>query len=264
MNSIGVTCSKFTRISLEREIRIGAVSYLNTKPLLYGLSHSLFPFAHQLSLDYPSNLVKALQNDHIDLGLIPVAALLDLPTYQLASDYCIGAIGEVASVCLYSDVPIEQVKTIRLDYQSRTSVMLCKLLMKEFYGKKVAYIAANNDQELLDFKEDTASLIIGDRALRLNGKTQYRIDLAGKWVEMTGLPFVFAAWVSKLKMEPTVVSCFNDAVGFGVHHLDRVIAEMNNEGLDLETYFKKNISYNLDEKKQMGLNLFLEKIKQLP
>lgn len=239
------------------------MSYLNTKPLLYGLRHSLFPFAHQLSLDYPSNLVKALQNDQIDLGLIPVAALLDLPTYQLASDYCIGAIGEVASVCLYSDVPIEQVKTIRLDYQSRTSVMLCKLLMREFYGKEITYIAANNDQELLDFKEDTASLIIGDRALRLNRKNQYRIDLAGKWVEMTGLPFVFAAWVSKLKMEPTVVSCFNDAVGFGVHHLDRVIAEMNNEGLDLETYFRKNISYNLDEKKQMGLNLFLEKIKQL-
>ena len=248
---------------VERKIRVGAVSYLNSKPLIYGLSHSLFPLSHQLSLDYPSNLVKALQNDQIDLGLIPVAALLDLPTYQIASQYCIGAIGEVASVCFYSDVPIEQVKTIRLDYQSRTSVMLCKILMKEFYGKEVFYTAANNDQELLDFREETASLIIGDRALRLNGKTKYSIDLAGKWVEMTGLPFVFAAWVSKLKMESTVVSCFNDAVGFGVHHLDRVIAEVDNEGLDLVTYFKKNISYNFDENKQIGLNLFLEKIKQL-
>ena len=261
MTSIGVTCSKFTRISLEREIRIGAVSYLNTKPLLYGLSSAPFPF--QLSLDYPANLVKSLQNDQIDIGLIPVAALLQLPNYQLVSDYCIGAVGEVASVCLYSNVPINEVKKIKLDYQSRTSVMLCKLLMQDFFKKEVLYLPTKDDQDLLDFKEDTASLLIGDRALRLNGKTKYKIDLAASWIEMTGLPFVFAVWVSKQQLSSGFLSSFNETVGYGVQNLDKVIAEMDTQGLDLATYYKKNISYFFDEKKQQGMRLFLEKIKQL-
>jgi chorismate dehydratase len=261
MTSIGVTCSKFTRISLEREIRIGAVSYLNTKPLLYGLSNASFPY--QLSLDYPANLVKSLQNDQIDIGLIPVAALLQLPNYQLVTDYCIGAVGEVASVCLYSNVPLNEVKKIKLDYQSRTSVMLCKLLMEEFFKKEIAYVATKDDQDLLDFEEDTASLLIGDRALRLNGKTKYKIDLAATWIEMTGLPFVFAVWVSKQQLSSVFVDAFNKAVGEGVHNLDKVIEGMDNQGLDLDTYYKKNISYLFDEKKQQGMRLFLEKIKQL-
>mgnify|MGYP003858784159 CR=1 FL=1 len=82
MNSIGVTCSKFTRISLEREIRIGAVSYLNTKPLLFGLNEKHFSYPFQLTLDYPANLVKAIQEDKIDIGLLPVAAILQLENFQ--------------------------------------------------------------------------------------------------------------------------------------------------------------------------------------
>ena len=150
---------------MEREIRIGAVSYLNTKPLLFGLNKDHFSYPFQLTLDYPANLVKAIQEDRIDIGLLPVAAILQLDNFQVVSKYCIGALGDVASVCLYSNVPIEKVKKVKLDYQSRTSVLLCKLLLKEFYKLPVEFVATDNDQELLELNEDSASLIIGDLSL---------------------------------------------------------------------------------------------------
>jgi chorismate dehydratase len=248
---------------LEREIRIGAVSYLNTKPLLFGLNQEHFGYPFQLTLDYPANLVKAILEDHIDIGLLPVAAILQLDTFQVVSKYCIGAVGEVASVCLYSNVPIEQVKKVKLDYQSRTSVLLCKLLLKEFYNQPVEFVHAINDQELLHFDEISASLIIGDRALRLNGKTNYRYDLAATWKEMTGLPFVFAVWVSKKNMPAEFIQAFDEAVGFGVNNLDQVVEEIGDIDIDLQTYYKQNISYVFDEQKKKGMELYLGKVKHL-
>ena len=248
---------------MEREIRIGAVSYLNTKPLLFGLNEDQFSYPFKLTLDYPANLVKAIQNDSIDIGLLPVAAILHLDTFQVVSKYCIGAIGEVASVCLYSNVPIEQVKMVKLDYQSRTSVLLCKLLLKEFYKQSVEFVHAANDQELLDFDGDSASLIIGDRALRLNGKTNYRYDLAADWMELTGLPFVFAVWVSKKNMSPEFINAFDVAVGIGVNSLDQVVKEIGTIDIDLQTYFKKNISYAFDDQKKKGMELYLDKVKEI-
>jgi chorismate dehydratase len=248
---------------LEREIRIGAVSYLNTKPLLFGLHKGHFNHSFQLFLDYPANLVKAMQENKIDIGLLPVAALAQLEHFQVVSSYCIGAVGEVASVCIYSNVPIEQVKKMKLDYQSRSSVMLCKILLKEFYHQPVEFELTQQDEELLSFSEDTASLLIGDRALRLNGKTKYRYDLAADWKKMTGLPFVFAVWVSKENMPSAFIDSFDEAVGFGIQELDTVVAEIGAIDIDLETYFKKNISYRFDEEKQKGMELYLQKIKDL-
>jgi chorismate dehydratase len=207
--------------------------------------------------------VKAIQEDRIDIGLLPVAAILQLDNFHVVSKYCIGALGEVASVCLYSNVPIEKVKKVKLDYQSRTSVLLCKLLLKEFYKQPVQFVQATNDQVLLDFDDDSASLIIGDRALRLNGKTNYRYDLAEAWKEMTGLPFVFAVWVSKKNMPAEFIQAFDEAVGLGVNNLDQVVAEIGLIDIDLETYYKKNISYTFDEQKKQGMELYLEKVRQL-
>lgn len=248
---------------MEREIRIGAVSYLNTKPLLFGLNEDHFSYPFQLTLDYPANLVKAIQEDRIDIGLLPVAAILQLDTFQVVSKYCIGAVGEVASVCLYSNVPIKEVKKVKLDYQSRTSVLLCKLMLKDFYKQPVEFIVADNDQELLDFDDTSASLIIGDRALRLNGKTNYRYDLAAAWKEMTNLPFVFAVWVSKKNMPSEFIQSFDQAIGLGVNSLDQVVEQIGVIDIDLQTYYKKNISYVFDEQKKRGMELYLEKVKQL-
>lgn len=248
---------------MEREIRIGAVSYLNTKPLLYGLNKEHFKYPFELSLDYPANLVKAMQEDKIDIGLLPVAAILQLDQFHVVSSYCIGAIGEVASVCLYSDVPLSEVKKVKLDYQSRTSVLLCKLLLRDYYKQPVEFVVAQNDQELLELSDDSASLIIGDRALRLNGKTKYRYDLAADWFAMTGLPFVFAVWVSKQEIQPDLIDAFERAVGYGIQEIDQVLSGVGITDLDLETYFKKNISYPFDEAKKKGMELFLSKVRSL-
>ncbi len=248
---------------MEREIRIGAVSYLNTKPLLFGLNKGHFEYPFQLVLDYPANLVKAMQEDKIDIGLLPVAALAHLDHFQVVSSYCIGAIGEVASVCMYSNVPIERVKKVKLDYQSRSSVMLCKLLFKEFYKQPVEFESAHHDEDLLSFSDESASLLIGDRALRLNGKTNYRYDLAADWQKMTGLPFVFAVWVSKQTMPSAFIASFDKAVGFGIQEVDKVVAEIGSVDIDLETYFKKNISYHFDAEKKKGMELYLQKINDL-
>ncbi len=114
---------------MDSKIRVGAVSYLNTKPLVYGFDNGLMKDDIELSFEYPSLLAEQLKNDEIDIGLIPVAAIPSLPESHIITNVCIGASGSVASVCLFSDVPIEEIKFIYLDYQSRTSVALLKVLL---------------------------------------------------------------------------------------------------------------------------------------
>ena len=119
---------------LGKKIRVGIVNFLNTKPLLYGLERS--PICDQIELkgDYPSKVAQLLLDNEIDLGLVPVAVLPLLPEYHIVGDYCIGTEGEIASVALFSDVPMHEIKKVYLDYQSMTSVALLKYLMKEYWG----------------------------------------------------------------------------------------------------------------------------------
>jgi chorismate dehydratase len=245
---------------LERKIRIGAVSYLNTKPLLYGLENGSIKDDIELILDYPANLVKALKLDQIDIGLIPVAALLDLDTYQIVSDYCIGTDGEVASVAVFSEVPIDQIETVILDYQSRTSVMLCKILFEHHWKKEVRFIHAADESYIQEIKGSVAGLVIGDRALRIKNKFNHIYDLGMGWKEMTGLPFVFAAWVAKKNLDPVFLNAFNDSNRTGIEAIEHVCGLWNFPEYSLATYFNNNISYHLDEKKRQGMHHFLELI----
>jgi len=149
---------------LDRKIRVGAVSYLNTKPLLYGIRRSAVMEDVELKIDYPSKIASMLLNDEIDLGLVPVAIVPQMKKHYFNGDYCIGSDGPVASVCLFSEVPIEKVKTILLDYQSRSSVQLVRILAKKYW---------NIDPEFVDGGEEfrkqiigsVAAVVVGDRAL---------------------------------------------------------------------------------------------------
>jgi chorismate dehydratase len=132
-----------------KKIRAGAVSYLNTRPLLYGIRHHSISNQVDLIEDYPSRIAQLLIEDKIDLGLIPVAAIPQLREHHIISKYCIGADGPVASVCIFSDVPIEEVKTIYLDYQSKTSVSLARILLRDYWKKEVEFIATKNE----DFRD---------------------------------------------------------------------------------------------------------------
>ena len=121
-------CTKL--LELDKRIRVGAVSYLNTKPLLYGIRRSELINRIELIEEYPSRIAAMLLNDEIDVGLVPVAIIPKLAESHIITNYCIGAEGEVASVALFSEVPIQQVTTVLLDYQSRTSVNLARILEK--------------------------------------------------------------------------------------------------------------------------------------
>ena len=114
-------------------LKVSAVSYLNSVPFIYGLKQSELIHNIDLQLDYPSICADKLINGNVNLALVPVAVIPKLKDSYIISDYCIGAVGAVDTVCLYSDVPITEIKSIGLDYQSLTSVALLKVLLKEYW-----------------------------------------------------------------------------------------------------------------------------------
>src|SRR3954470_12694386 len=115
---------------LSKTIRVGAVSYLNTKPLMYAFKHGTVIEGMEIIEGYPAKIAAMLLNDEIDVGLVPVAIIPKLKEHYIISDYCIGAEQQVGSVCLFSQVPLDQIEKVILDYQSRTSVALARVLIE--------------------------------------------------------------------------------------------------------------------------------------
>jgi len=228
---------------------------------LYGIKNS--PIIDQIELieDYPAKIAQLLIEDKVDIGLIPVAATLKLPTWFLQTDYCIGCDGPVASVCIFSDVPLEQIEYVLLDYQSRTSVNLAKILLCEYWQKEVTFIDATGEDYRSQIKGTTAGLVIGDRALEQRLHSKFIYDLGEAWKDYTGLPFVFAAWISNKELPSAFLSEFNSALGDGFNHLEKIIKDASFFTYDLKAYFTKNISYDFDRKKSRAFGLFLSKVQ---
>jgi chorismate dehydratase len=239
-------------------MRVGAVSYLNTKPLLYGLQHHAISESIELIEDYPANLARALEENTIDIGLVPVAVIPKLPEAHIISNYCIGATGPVASVSIFSQVPMESITSVYLDYQSKTSVNLARILLKNYWKQDVLLLeASSNFMDLID--GSTAAVIIGDRALEKYNSYAYRYDLAEAWINYTGKPFVFATWVANKPIDEVFIANFNEANEIGLKNIDTVVEQLShkNNSYDLHTYFTKNISYTLDAAKKEGMAQFL-------
>ena len=234
---------------------------MNTKPLLYGIERSEVMNDMELLLDYPANLAKDLKDGIIDMALLPVAAMPGIPGAHIVSDYGIAADGNVASVCIFSMVPIEEVEAVYLDYQSRTSVRLAQLLLERHWKKKVVFKQApENYIEYIN--GTTAGVIIGDRALKQLTNFEYIYDLAAEWKKMTGLPFIFAAWIANKELPQSFKDAFNKANAEGLKHIDEVVAENPFPYYDLKTYYTENIHYLLDDNKKKGLQTFLEMIAE--
>ena len=246
---------------MAQKIKVGAVSYLNTKPLIYGFEQGMMQDDIELVIDYPANIADDLINNRIDIGLVPVAIIPLLKEHYIVSDYCIACNGEVASVCLFSDVPLQEIKTILLDYQSRTSVALIKILLEEYWKIEPSLIAAETNYEN-DICGTTAGLMIGDRALAQRSKNKYVYDLGQAWKEMTGLPFVFAAWVSNKKLPEEFVQQFNAANALGFANLQKVILQNPCTSFDLQTYYTENIKFKLTDNMFAAVKLFLDKLKR--
>ena len=246
-----------------KKIKVGAVSYLNTKPLLYGIKQSEELMQQiELETDYPSKIAEQLLKGEIDVGLVPVAVIPQMKEHYIVSDYCIGADGSVASVGLFSEVEIDQIEKVLLDYQSKASVALCKVLFKNHWKKNVVFEDAGNDFSK-EIKAHTAAVLIGDRALRQRKISKYIYDLGREWKIMTGLPFVFAAWISNKRLPVAFIKLFNEKNAEGLNNIDVVIAETPCDFYDLNVYYKQNISYVLNEKKMKGMHLFLDLMEKL-
>ncbi|SFJ54433.1 menaquinone biosynthetic enzyme MqnA/MqnD family protein [Planctomicrobium piriforme] len=244
-----------------QRIRIGAVTYLNSKPLIEGLS-ALCPFA-DLVLDYPSRLADDLARGRLDVALIPSVEAFSDPDYEVVSDACVSTRGEVFSVKLYCRVHPGEIKTLALDEGSRTSAALTKVMLEERFGVTPKLQSLPLGQSTASCTAD-AVLLIGDRAMLPPQEDFHTVwDLGDEWVRWTGLPFVFAMWVARkdcaLQSVPTQLSAARDA---GLLHVEE-ISKRGSEQLHLPydmvyRYLTRNLHFKLGPAERAGLRLFQE------
>lgn len=245
------------------KVKISIVSYLNTTPLIYGIEQdSSFQEQIELQKDIPSECARKLIAGEVDLGLVPVAVIPQLKEKYIITDCCIGAEGTVKSVLLLSEVPIQEIENIYLDYHSKTSVNLCKVLCREHWKIEPTFLEAKPGFED-NIKGTTAGVIIGDRTFHLPKQFNYQFDLAEEWKALTGLPFVFAAWVSNKELPQEFIIKFNAVLKNGLNLIDESIEAVQNLNIskvELKEYLTRYIKFDLDTDKLKGMNLFLSKL----
>jgi chorismate dehydratase len=246
-------------------LKVGAVSYLNSKPLIEGLPELLAPHAN-LRLDYPSHLADDLSAGRLDVALIPSIEYFRGHDYEVISDACVAAHGPVLSVKLYSRVPWGQITTLALDEGSRTSATLARVMLAERHGVLPKLQPLPLDHKTVDCNAD-AILLIGDRAILRPAESFLETwDLGEEWFEWTGLPFVFAMWVARPVHQGTlqnlnlVEEALNRARDLGVERLNDIARrEAPLLGLSLPTtisYLAENLQYHLGSPERNGLKLF--------
>jgi len=242
-----------------RRLRIGAVQYLNTKPLVYGLAEA----GIDLQYDLPSRLADGLARDLLDVALIPTVEVLRQPGHRVVSDACIGCQGPVMSVKLLFRTPPERVATLALDEGSRTSAVLAQVLLAERHGIRPRVeplaIGAGSDETRAD-----AVLLIGDRALAdaaRGGAFQLIWDLGDEWCRWTGLPFVFALWAARSGVETGGLAArLETARDRGLANLAAIAAaEGPRHGLTTTQclgYLRDNLHYHFGDREREALELF--------
>jgi len=240
-------------------IRITAVSYYNTLPFIYGLKHSGLLSGYELSLDVPSECARKLIDNEADIGLIPVGALKGIPDYRLVSNLCIGADKDVKSVLLLANAALPDIKTIYLDTDSLTSVNLVRILAQQFWKIDPQWKSLTELNAKLSHEE--GMVLIGDKTFGLSVQYPFCYDLAGEWIKFTGLPFVFAVWISRKPLPTEFSATFQSAMAWGVaHRRESVFMAVKPHITEeqLVSYLQNDISYPLDEYKMKGMELFLK------
>jgi chorismate dehydratase len=247
-----------------QKYKISIVSYTNTLPFKYGIAQSSLPGKIDLQYDIPSVCAQKVIDGTVDIGLIPVAVIPLLKEHYIISKYCLGSNGLVDTVKLYSAVPLEKIEEICLDYQSRTSVTLVQVLSKFYWKISPRFTPASQGFEQ-KISGSAAAVVIGDRCFDMNGKFPYEYDLATEWKKFTGMPFVFAAWVSNKPVEPVFIEEFEKALALGVWKTEEaVMKSIAPEKQQLiTTYLTQRISYDFTEEKQRSMQHFLHLLKQL-
>ncbi len=234
-------------------LRIGTVSYLNSVPLNEGIYDRPDVDLRQY---VPSRLARELADGSVDIGLVPVVEALRHGGYRIFPEAAIGCVGEVLSVKVFSDVPVADIRTVRLDPSSRTSNALTQVILEGAYSLSPRYVDASSPDEPTD-----ATLIIGDPVLRRTETSHAEIDLGQAWYDMTGLPFVFAVWAGRPDVATErAAEILADSKRVGVANID-AIAEREATSRDLDAdlcrrYLRDYIQFDLGEAQQAGIRWF--------
>jgi len=257
-------------------LRISAISYLNTVPLMWDFEHGSAGTNFDISYTVPSACAAALKAGTADIGIIPAAAYTQIPDLVILPNVGIAARRPVRSILLVSKVPLDQVHTIALDSSSMTSVALTKVLFERWLGTGRTFEAMAPDIDAM-LAEHDAALVIGDTALRVDRSQYHTFDLAEEWIRFTGKAFVFAFWaVRREALEKTSLdlpAIFEGSCQHGLQaeHVAEIAHEWSPKvGIseaDVQKYLTENIHYELDAGCLEGLQLFYryaEEVRALP
>lgn len=242
-----------------RPARLGAVSYLNTRPLVRGLDER--PDLFSLRFDVPAVCASLLHEGTVDVGLIPAIEYLR-GEYSIVPDIAIGSDGPVASVAVFTRVPVERIQTLALDPSSRTSAALTRILCARRWQIEPEFLAAGSETALPEGVD--ARLVIGDAALDTDHASLglIKIDLGTEWQAMTGLPFVYAVWAGRGDaLDRAQVVALREARRAGQRDVDAIARETGERSPDRERrnleYLRDTLKYGLGEREIAGLERFL-------
>ncbi|MRR23559.1 hypothetical protein EG830_11345 [bacterium] len=249
------------------KIRVSAVKYINSYPFMIGLRDGEVSGMIDLEVCHPSECADRLIAGKTDLGLIPVAMIANMDEYHLVGEYCLSTNGEVRTVLLVSNTPFEEITTVYLDYRSRSSVTLCRILAAKAWKRNFRWLPAPEEFEILAMSHGEAAVMIGDRCFEYARHFSHRLDLGLEWKKFTGLPFVFACWVSTRPLPERFTSLFNRALSEGLERRNEAVSLLK-EGAaatpeEVIFYLNHNIDYSLDGHKKEALARFIAYIKEL-
>ncbi|MEO5936747.1 MAG: menaquinone biosynthesis protein [Terriglobales bacterium] len=255
-------------------LRVSAISFLNTAPLMWDFDHGKLRQKYQVDYTLPSACAELLRQGMADIGIIPAAAYASIPGLVVIPDITIAAKGPVKSILLISKVPVEKIRTVAADTSSRSSVALLQVLFAKFYRVQPTFVPMAPKLKLM-LKACDAALVIGDPALLANtsldnktgdNKTSYEVrDLAAEWQRLTGKAFVFAFWaVRKEAATVELVRDFQQSRDHGLvpENLAKTAREwavrLGLPEAEIVSYLRNNIFYYLDAECLAGLKLFYE------
>lgn len=247
---------------LIKPLRIGAVGYLNARPLTWALDRE--PQRWQVRYDVPSVCAALLYAGEVDLGLVPSVEYLSAPDYRMVPGIGVGSRGPVASVALYSRRPISEITSIALDTSSRTSVALIRVLCRHHFRIDPDFVPHGPALAVMTRSAD-AALLIGDPAFDADHEALglQKIDLGEEWGRMTDLPFIYAAWTGRAgAADPDDVRALQEAQAEGVRASEAIAAEYG-RGDERRTskalaYLRDNVKYGIGPEEAKGLQLFLD------
>lgn len=255
-----------------KRLRISAISYLNTVPLMWDFEHGTAGADFDISYTVPSACAAALQAGTADIGIIPAAAYTQIPDLVILPNVAIAARRAVRSILLISKVPLKEIRSIALDSSSMTSVALTKVLFERWLGGGRTFTSMAPNLEVMLSGHD-ACMVIGDTALRVERSRYLTFDLAEEWIRFTGKPFVFAFWaVRRAALENSaqdLAAVFQASAEHGLQpesiaHIARHWApQLGISEADIRRYLTENIHYQLDPGCIEGLQLFYRYAQEL-